>query len=154
MKCDNCKKNDANFHSITNINGKITEKHLCSECAQKDSEFENNTESFINDFMSDFKTSLSFFSPRTSLGFDEFFDDDFFNLSPLKIENAQEFEKQEKAQKEILQKRQEEKSNQKQKELEIKKLDLQLKKAVVEERYEDAIVLRDKIKALKNENLT
>ena len=35
------------------------------------------------------------------------------------------------------------------KKLEIQKLDLQLKKAVVEERYEDAVKLRDKLKELK-----
>lgn len=151
MKCEQCKKNDANFHSITNINGKITEKHLCSECAKQDNEFRDKRENLINDFISDFKTSLSFFSPISSLGFDDFFEDEFFNLSPLKIERQQENLKQQKEQNEIIQKRQEEKSQQKEKELDIKKLDLQLKKAVVEERYEDAIVLRDKIKALKNE---
>ena len=141
MKCDNCKKNDANFHSITNINGKVTEKHLCTECAKKDSDFIDKRETMFNDFISDFKTSLSFFSPITNLGFDNFFEDDFFN-APILVTRKDNKEIKEK---------QKEFDNTKQKQLELNKLDLQLKKAVVEERYEDAIVIRDKIKALKDE---
>jgi len=141
MKCDNCKKNDANFHSITNINGKVTEKHLCTECAKKDSDFIDKRETMFNDFISDFKTSLSFFSPITSLGFDNFFEDDFFN-TPILVTRKDNKNIEEK---------QKEFDNAKQKQLELNKLDLQLKKAVVEERYEDAIVLRDKIKELKNQ---
>jgi len=141
MKCDNCKKNEANFHSITNINGKVTEKHLCTECAKKDSDFIDKRETMFNDFISDFKTSLSFFSPITSLGFDNFFEDDFFN-TPILVTRKDNKNIEEK---------QKEFDNAKQKQLELNKLDLQLKKAVVEERYEDAIVLRDKIKELKNQ---
>ncbi len=35
MKCQNCNKNEANAYIRKNINGKITEMHLCSECAEK-----------------------------------------------------------------------------------------------------------------------
>lgn len=35
MKCDNCGKEEVNFHYTSNINGNITEKHLCAECAGK-----------------------------------------------------------------------------------------------------------------------
>ena len=35
MKCENCGKNEVTFVYQSNINGKITEKHLCSECAEK-----------------------------------------------------------------------------------------------------------------------
>ncbi len=33
MKCENCGKEEVNFHYTSNINGNITEKHLCAECA-------------------------------------------------------------------------------------------------------------------------
>jgi len=33
MKCQNCGKNEVNFHYSSNINGCVTEKHLCSDCA-------------------------------------------------------------------------------------------------------------------------
>ena len=35
MKCQNCGKEEVNFHFTSNINGNITEKHLCAECAGK-----------------------------------------------------------------------------------------------------------------------
>lgn len=151
MKCDNCKKNEASFHSITNINGKITEKHLCLDCAKQDSNFIDKKENIFNDFISDFKTSLSFFSPVSSFNFDDFFEDDFFNFPKTNMLNSREIENNKSKQTEIEKIRQNELSKQAEKQRELNKLDLQLKKAVVEERYEDAIVLRDKIKALKNE---
>lgn len=33
MKCQNCGKYEANFHYSSNVNGHITEQHLCQECA-------------------------------------------------------------------------------------------------------------------------
>ncbi len=35
MKCDECGKNEATFHSLKKINGQTTERHLCSECQKK-----------------------------------------------------------------------------------------------------------------------
>jgi len=35
MKCQNCGKNEINFHYSSNVNGCVTETHLCSECAAK-----------------------------------------------------------------------------------------------------------------------
>lgn len=35
MKCENCGREEVNFHFSANINGNITEKHLCTECAGK-----------------------------------------------------------------------------------------------------------------------
>lgn len=39
MLCDNCKKNNANFHYKHNENGVVTEVHLCSECAKSNNKF-------------------------------------------------------------------------------------------------------------------
>lgn len=33
MKCEHCNERDATIHFHQNINGKVTEHHLCSECA-------------------------------------------------------------------------------------------------------------------------
>ena len=33
MLCQNCGNHEADFHFNSNINGDITELHLCSECA-------------------------------------------------------------------------------------------------------------------------
>ena len=35
MKCDICKINSATYHSRTNINGRVSEVHLCNECLEK-----------------------------------------------------------------------------------------------------------------------
>jgi protein arginine kinase activator len=35
MTCDNCGKEEVNFHYTSNINGTITEKHLCAACASQ-----------------------------------------------------------------------------------------------------------------------
>lgn len=35
MKCENCGKNEVTFVYQSNINGKVTEKHLCSRCAEE-----------------------------------------------------------------------------------------------------------------------
>ena len=35
MKCDNCGKEEVNFHYTSNVNGSISERHLCAECAGK-----------------------------------------------------------------------------------------------------------------------
>lgn len=33
MKCENCGNEEVNFHFSSNVNGNITEKHLCADCA-------------------------------------------------------------------------------------------------------------------------
>ena len=35
MKCEHCGKNEVSFVYKSNINGKVEEKHLCQECAEK-----------------------------------------------------------------------------------------------------------------------
>jgi len=35
MKCQECGKNEVNFHYSSNVNGCVTETHLCSDCAAK-----------------------------------------------------------------------------------------------------------------------
>ena len=35
MKCQECGKNEVNFHYSSNVDGSVTETHLCSECAAK-----------------------------------------------------------------------------------------------------------------------
>jgi len=35
MKCQECGKNEVSFHYSSNVNGSVTETHLCSDCAAK-----------------------------------------------------------------------------------------------------------------------
>ena len=34
MRCDRCGKNEATFYYKSNINGKVTQIHLCPQCAE------------------------------------------------------------------------------------------------------------------------
>ena len=49
MLCENCKKNNATVHMVKVINGVKSEQHLCAECAQKSGKLNFNQES-ITDF--------------------------------------------------------------------------------------------------------
>ena len=49
MKCEKCGKNEATCFYSSNINGKITEKHLCSQCAAEEN----------MDFFPDFEKQMS-----------------------------------------------------------------------------------------------
>ena len=35
MRCDGCGKNEATFYYKSNINGKVTQIHLCPQCAEE-----------------------------------------------------------------------------------------------------------------------
>ncbi|MBE6990425.1 MAG: hypothetical protein E7426_06745 [Ruminococcaceae bacterium] len=35
MKCQHCGKNDATFYYRSNVNGHVTEQHLCADCARE-----------------------------------------------------------------------------------------------------------------------
>ena len=74
MKCENCGKNEVSFVYRSNINGKVEEKHLCQECAEKLGYAQKifaNRRSLMDEFMGDgfFGRSLmeDFFRPMPSL---------------------------------------------------------------------------------------
>ena len=35
MKCQNCGRNEATYYYKSSINGRVTETHLCADCARK-----------------------------------------------------------------------------------------------------------------------
>lgn len=136
MLCDNCKKNEANFHKVTNINGRITEYHLCEECAKKKnikfddfsdmfSEFKEN---FFNDSYFDNNLLLNNKKDYIMKDNSEYVVDDNINVSKF-LETKSERDKKT-----------------------LKELEKDLKKAVKEERYEDASKIKKQIEKLKKEN--
>lgn len=56
MLCDECKKNEANVHMVTIINGEKQQKRLCSECAAR----QQSKDFSINDLISGF---FDFYTP-------------------------------------------------------------------------------------------
>lgn len=146
MKCEKCGKNIANVHYRKNINGAVTEQHLCSECAGEiDDEIGFFGRDFLGDMFDDmFGRSLfsgfglmpalipAFMLPGYGVSFGEKAEE-----SPAEDTNSDKKLSDEKIIPEISKKR------------EIKMLRAQLKTAIDEERYEDAAVIRDKIRELE-----
>lgn len=136
MLCEKCKKNEATFHKVTNINGRITEYHLCEKCAEK-----NNVK------FDDFSDMFSEFR-------ENFFNDSFFNKDLL-LDNKKEYIMKDNSEYVVdnninISKFLETKVERNKKTL--KELEKSLKKAVKEERYEDASKLKKQIEKLKKEN--
>ena len=162
MKCENCGKNEVTFFYQSNINGQVTEKHLCSECAEKlgyTQKVASHSQRMMQNFFGNsfFGDSFfdDFFSPMPSLfgrmnrllenPFDDFFDA-MPALSPAvsNQETAQEEKKDDLVGKEeqgrFAYMRQ------------MNALKLEMKKAVHQEDFEKAAELRDKIRALEAEH--
>lgn len=153
MLCDKCKKNNATFHSTVNINGNVTETHLCENCAKENKLFSFNnflSPSFDSfDLLNDFEEltcdncgyTLSDFQESGLLGcsncynvFKEIINDNLQKIQPSNVHVGKKLNLEE---------------NLTEKEKEIKKLELQLKQAVNEENYELAGELKKQIIALK-----
>ncbi len=161
MLCTNCGANNAQFHYKQIIGGKKTEQHLCTSCAQSLG-FLSKTDSFfdigsiLNDFISVPKQSSSTKSAsscslcgttydefrRTGLlGCDRCYD--AFgsiiesSLSQIQPSTTHKGSLGGEAGKKI------------ERENELADLKNELKKAIIDERYEDAAVIRDKIKKLE-----
>lgn len=164
MKCENCGKNEVSFVYRSNINGKVEEKHLCQECAQKlgyTQKIQDSYTGFQNLFRSSFsnifapmhalagKNGASFFGDNFfggSLLGDNFFDD-FFAMPALGCGTA---EAAAPAQQENLVSDEEQKKISHERELNA--LRAEMKQAVESENFERAAQLRDQIHAKEKEN--
>ena len=140
MKCEHCGKNDANFYYKSNINGKVTQLHLCGECAE----------------------ALGYTDTlRRTMRPMRLFDDDFFTRPFGMLEDmmdrfgsrmlteypapAEESDHRSESRQELLP---EQERQQLQHQRQKNALQHQLQTAIREERYEDAARLRDEIRGL------
>ena len=156
MKCENCGKNEVTFVYQSNINGKVTEKHLCSECAEKlgyTQKIAARNRSMMQSF---FGGSLlgngffdDFFSPMPSLMgrmLEDPFDDFFADMPALGAASEQEPQRKQddlvngEEQSRFAYMRQ------------MNALKLEMKKAVHQENFERAAQLRDQIHQLEAEH--
>lgn len=78
MKCEHCGKNEVSFVYKSNINGKVEEKHLCQECAEK----LGYTQKL---FSQNYQMLDDFFGKNSLLGSGSLFRDSFFDdfFAPL-----------------------------------------------------------------------
>jgi protein arginine kinase activator len=158
MKCENCGKNEVTFYYQSNVNGKVEEKHLCSECAEKlgyTQKIHSRGQSLMNSM---FGGSLfdDFFSPMPHLlgGMDRFFGedlfDDFFRDMPaLTAAPVQQQEAPAEEKKDDLVGKEEQSRFARMRQLNA--LRMEMKKAVHEENFERAAELRDQIHQLEKD---
>lgn len=133
MKCENCGRNDATFYYRSNVNGRVTEAHLCASCANA---LGYRTELGWDDLFS--------FLPRAAGG-EGFFDEPSFTPAArrtLRVLPAEEEHEQpllsEQEQQELRRER------------ERNALRLALSEALEQENYEQAAKLRDELKRLED----
>ena len=157
MKCENCGKNEVTFVYQSNINGKVTEKHLCSECAEKlgyTQKIAAHSQRMMQNFFGNsiFGTSFfdDFFSPVPSLMgrmLEDPFDDFFADMPALGAAPAKQ-EEQKKEDDLVDREEQGRFAYLRQ----MNALKMEMKKAVHQENFERAAELRDEIHKLESEH--
>jgi len=134
MKCEHCGRNDATFYYRSNVNGCVSETHLCEDCAEQLG-YRTELGGVWNDLFS--------FLPRAAGG-EGFFAESSFTPSARRALRVLPEEGMEKP----LLTQQERQAYREQREKNT--LQIALKEAVANEDYEQAAKLRDELKHLEN----
>ena len=162
MKCENCGKNEVTFIYQSNINGEVTEKHLCSECAEKlgytqkiAARNRSMMQSFFggsllgNGFFDDFFSPMPSLMGRSGWLLEDPFDDFFAEMPALSAAPVQQQEEQQKQQNDLVGKEEQSRFAYMR---QVNALKLEMKKAVHQENFERAAQLRDQIHQLEAEH--
>ena len=162
MKCENCGKNEVTFIYQSNINGKVTEKHLCSECAEKlgytqkiAARNRSMMQSFFggsllgNGFFDDFFSPMPSLMGRSGWLLEAPADDFFAEMPALGAAPVQQQEEQQKQQNDLVGKEEQSRFAYMR---QVNALKLEMKKAVHQENFERAAQLRDQIHQLEAEH--
>ena len=148
MKCEKCGKYEANYHYTSNINGRITEKHLCTKCAEETGEnhdfFAETEKMFDEMFDGFFGRRTARFSPWGDFGLMPTM---MSTLIPTMVLPRLEicYEEPEGKGKRAEKAEEDTTDPEMSKRRELNMLRRQMKKAAQEENYEKAAQLRDKI---------
>ena len=176
MLCQHCNQNEATTHIKKNINGKREEMHLCSDCARELGVMEEFRvpsvtdffgESFLGNFLgagvaamnslagvercSTCGSSFNDIVKGGHIGCSDCYDKFADRLEPSirkihgKTKHIGKFISYDES-------NEPEKAESKKATDKLEQLNEQLQKAISEQRFEDAAVLRDKIKALTEDN--
>lgn len=154
MKCENCGKNEVTFVYQSNINGNVTEKHLCSECAEKlgytrkiAAHSQRMMQNFFgNSFFDDFFSSMPSLISRMNRMLEDPFDDFFTDMPALGAAPAQQQEQPQQKQDSLVGKEEQSRFAYMR---QLNALRIEMKKAVHQENFERAAELRDQIKDLE-----
>lgn len=154
MKCENCGKNEVTFVYQSNINGNVTEKHLCSECAEKlgytrkiAAHGQRMMQNFFgNSFFDDFFSPMPSLISRMNRMLEDPFDDFFTDMPALGAAPAQQQEQPQQKQDSLVGKEEQSRFAYMR---QLNALRIEMKKAVHQENFERAAELRDQIKDLE-----
>ena len=150
MKCENCGKEEVNFHFTANINGNITEKYLCADCAGKLGYTQRPAvrpeSSFEDIFMDLFGAKPN----RRAIGGYGIMLPTFIIPAMGVLMPAEDYDETEEAEPETPMETKPEIDTVMQKRREVNILHEKMKKAAEAEDYEMAATLRDSIKKLEN----
>lgn len=158
MKCENCGNNEVTFVYRSNINGRITEKHLCTRCAAEQGYTRSLAESherMMRNFFGDdfFGRSLldGFLFPvlNSRLPGENLFDDFFREMPALTAEPGKEAPAAAERKEALVEEKEQSRFSRLRR---INALRLEMKKAVRREDFEQAAKLRDEIRTLEQEN--
>lgn len=151
MLCDECKKNEATFHSIKKINGVTTERHLCAECNKKYGSMMklSNIGDLFSNFTPLFGRRDTIICPKCGTTSDDFLEtgyvgcpDCYKEFSAIILPAVQKMQNDVRHVGKVP-------GGARTKLSEIDRLKSELQKAVALEHYEEAIVLSDKLKELE-----
>ena len=155
MKCEHCGKNEVTFVYQSNVNGNVTEKHLCGECAKElgyAKKFADHSQRMMQGF---FGRSLldDFFTPMPSLlghmgrMLENPFDDFFADMPALSAAPEQKEPQVQTKQEDLVNAEDQSRFAQIRQRNALK---MELKRAVREENFERAAELRDQLRAMEN----
>ncbi len=151
MKCENCGKNEVTFVYQSNVNGHVTEKHLCADCAEKlgyTQKLAAHSQRMMQNFFGgglfdDFFTPFPSLLGRMNRMLEDPFDDFFADMPAL---GAPAEQVQEQKKDTLLEKEDEDQIS---KQRQLNALRLEMQRAVSEENFERAAELRDQIHSLE-----
>ena len=156
MKCENCGKNEVTFVYQSNINGRVTEKHLCSECAEKlgyTQKIAAHSQRMMQNFFGgglfdDFFSPVPTLMGRRSWMLEDPFDDFFSEMPALCASPVKQEPSKQKADDLVDQEEQSRFAYMRQ----MNALKMEMKEAVHQENFERAAELRDQIHQLEAEH--
>lgn len=157
MKCEHCGKNEVTFMYRSSVNGNVTERHLCGECAEKlgytrtmAAHNRSMMQSFFNrnSLFDDFFSPMSGLMGRSRWLLEDPFDDFFSDMPALRSAARQEQEPAEpqKQQNELVDHEEQSRFSRMRR---VNALRLEMKQAVGREDFERAAQLRDEIRTLE-----
>ena len=163
MKCEHCGKNEVTFVYQSNLNGKVTEKHLCGECAEQlgylkqitahSRRMQNfmNGEFFGRSLLDDFFAPVPGLMGRMNRMLESPFDDFFADMPALNFRGNETKETPQQKQEELVSPEEQAGFS---RERELNALRMEMKQAVEQEKFERAAELRDQIRTMEAEGRT